>query len=131
MLTHVDALAPSRRVAARHQERLDGSGYPRGLTASALQPVDRLLAAANVYHAMTEPRPYREPLAPDQIATALAAEVRAGRLDGDAVAAVLTAAGSRQKHPAGLARGTHRPARSTCSPSSPGDCPTGRSPTGS
>jgi HD-GYP domain-containing protein (c-di-GMP phosphodiesterase class II) len=96
MLTHVDALSPSRRVAARHQERLDGSGYPRGLTASALQPVDRLLAAANVYHAMTEPRPYREPLTPDQIATALAADVRAGRLDGDAVAAVLTAAGRRR-----------------------------------
>ena len=96
MLTHVDALAPSRRVAARYQERLDGSGYPRGLTASALQPVDRLLAAANVYHAMTEPRPYREPLAPDQIAAALAAEVHTGRLDGGAVGAVLTAAGSRR-----------------------------------
>jgi DNA-binding NarL/FixJ family response regulator len=45
---------------------------------------------------MTEPRPYRQPHTPDQIATALAADVRAGRLDGDAVAAVLTAAGRRR-----------------------------------
>jgi DNA-binding CsgD family transcriptional regulator len=96
MLAGVDALSPSRGVAARYQERLDGSGYPRGLTAPALRPVDRLLAAATAYHAMTEPRPYREPHTPDQIATALTADVRAGRLDGDAVAAVLTAAGNRR-----------------------------------
>jgi HD-GYP domain-containing protein (c-di-GMP phosphodiesterase class II) len=95
MLAGVEALAPSRRVASRHQERLDGSGYPRGLTASALRPVDRLLAAANAYHAMCEPRPYREARTAAQAATELAADVRAGRLDGDAVAAVLTAAGRR------------------------------------
>ena len=34
MLAGIDALAASREVAARHHERLDGSGYPRGLTAA-------------------------------------------------------------------------------------------------
>jgi HD-GYP domain-containing protein (c-di-GMP phosphodiesterase class II) len=95
MLAGVDALAASRQIAARHQERCDGSGYPGGLTAAALQPLDRLLAAADSYHAMSEPRPYREALPPDQIATELSAGVRAGRLDGDAVTAVLAAAGRR------------------------------------
>jgi HD-GYP domain-containing protein (c-di-GMP phosphodiesterase class II)/DNA-binding CsgD family transcriptional regulator len=95
MLAGVGALAASREVAARHHERLDGSGYPRGLTAMSLRPLDRLLAAADAYHAMSEPRPYREALPPDEAATELTADVRAGRLDGDAVAAVLTAAGKR------------------------------------
>jgi DNA-binding CsgD family transcriptional regulator len=106
MLAHVPALAASRQVAARHQERLDGSGYPRGLTAATLTPADRLLAAADACHAMSEPRRYREALGPDAISAALTGEVRAGRLDGDAVAAVLAATGAhaprRRSWPAGL-----------------------------
>ncbi len=95
MLARVDALRRSREIASRHHERLDGSGYPRGLTAAALTPQDRLLAAADAYHAMTEPRPHRAPLDPAQAAGDLRAEVAAGRLDGEAVDAVLAAAGHR------------------------------------
>ncbi len=95
MLARVRALDDCREIAARHDERLDGSGYPYGLTATALTPADRLLAAADCYHAMTEPRPDRAPLEPDRAAAELHTEVRAGRLDGDAVNAVLTAAGHR------------------------------------
>jgi len=58
-------------------------------------PSDRLLAAADAYHAMTEPRPHRAPLDPDRASRGLRAEVIAGRLDGTAVDAVLTAAGHR------------------------------------
>ena len=85
MLARIPALARSREIAARHHERLDGSGYPRGLTAASLSPADRLLAAADVYHAMTEPRPHRAALAADEAAAQLRSEVRTGRLDGDAV----------------------------------------------
>jgi HD-GYP domain-containing protein (c-di-GMP phosphodiesterase class II) len=95
MLARVSALGASREIAARHHERLDGSGYPRGLTAASLTPCDRLLAVADAYHAKTEPRPYRPPLDPEQISRELRAEVHAGRLDEDAVDAVLTAAGHR------------------------------------
>jgi HD-GYP domain-containing protein (c-di-GMP phosphodiesterase class II) len=106
MLVRVGALREPRTIAARHHERLDGSGYPKGLTASALTPPDRLLAAADVYHAMTEPRPHRPALAGTAAARELRAEVRAGRLDGTAVAAVLVAAGhraaARRSWPAGL-----------------------------
>jgi HD-GYP domain-containing protein (c-di-GMP phosphodiesterase class II) len=96
------ALAP---VATSHHERLDGTGYHRGTTAAALTPAARLLAAADAYHAMTEPRPHREPLPPDQAAHQLGEQVRAGRLDPGSVAAVLDAAGHRAPRiawPAGL-----------------------------
>lgn len=98
-------LATIAPVASAHQERIDGSGYHRGATAAALTPPARLLAAADAYHAMTEPRPYREALTPSQAADALGAEARAGRLDAASTDAVLAAAGHhvrRLDRPAGL-----------------------------
>ena len=82
-------------------------GYPRGLTAASLTPSDRLLAAADVYHAMTEPRPHRPALDAAAAARELRAEVRGGRLDGDAADARCSrAAGhrapARRSWPAGL-----------------------------
>jgi len=82
-------------IAALHHERLDGSGYHRGLPASLQLPTARLLAAADVYHALTESRPHRPALAPPTAAEIMHGEVRAGRLDGEAVRAVLGAAGHR------------------------------------
>jgi HD-GYP domain-containing protein (c-di-GMP phosphodiesterase class II) len=106
MLAGVPALARSRGLAANHHERLDGSGYPRGIGAAQLSPADRLLAAADVYHAMTEPRAHRPARTESDSADELRAEARAGRLDGDAVSAVLQAAGhrvrARREWPAGL-----------------------------
>jgi HD-GYP domain-containing protein (c-di-GMP phosphodiesterase class II) len=96
------ALAP---VATFHHERLDGAGYHRGVPAAALSPLARLLAAADAYHAMTEPRPYREALPPQRAADQLGLEASAGRLDADSVAAVVAAAGFRAPsvaRPAGL-----------------------------
>jgi HD-GYP domain-containing protein (c-di-GMP phosphodiesterase class II) len=96
------ALAP---VAGAHHERLDGSGYHRGAAAPELGVAARLLAAADAYRAMTEPRPYRTPLPPEEAARELAEDVSAGRLDPDAVGAVLEAAGQsppRLERPAGL-----------------------------
>jgi HD-GYP domain-containing protein (c-di-GMP phosphodiesterase class II) len=95
MLAGIGPLAAVRRLAANHHERLDGSGYPRGLRAGDLSPADRLLAAADAYHAMTEPRPHREPLAGDAAAVELRMQARAGKLCGDAVGTVLKAAGHR------------------------------------
>lgn len=96
------ALVP---VATSHHERLDGAGYHRGATAAALAPSARLLAAADAYHAMTEPRPYRLALSSSDAAVMLNSEARAGRLDAGSVDAVLTAAGHhvrRVARPAGL-----------------------------
>jgi HD-GYP domain-containing protein (c-di-GMP phosphodiesterase class II) len=95
-------LAP---VATSHHERLDGTGYHRGALAAGLSPPARLLAAADSYHAMTEPRPYREALSPQRAAEVLGDEARAGKLDPDMVGAVLETAGHhvpRAARPAGL-----------------------------
>jgi HD-GYP domain-containing protein (c-di-GMP phosphodiesterase class II) len=100
------ALAPLGALAGQHHERLDGSGYPRALKANMLSPSARILAAADVYRAMLEPRPYRDERSSTEAADELLAEVRAGRLDGDAVDAVLRASGHELAHrperPAGL-----------------------------
>jgi putative nucleotidyltransferase with HDIG domain len=95
VLARCGGLAEVTVVAARHHERLDGSGYHRGAAAGDLSLAARVLAAADVCQAMTEPRPHRAGLASDVIARTLDHEAVAGRLDGDAVAAVLQAAGLR------------------------------------
>jgi HD-GYP domain-containing protein (c-di-GMP phosphodiesterase class II) len=86
-------LAALSSLATFHHERLDGSGYHRGTTASMLPRTARLIAAADMYHAMTEARPYRPALSQERAAEELIGEVRAGRLDADAVTVVLEASG--------------------------------------
>jgi HD-GYP domain-containing protein (c-di-GMP phosphodiesterase class II) len=109
MLVQSEALAPLAAIAVAHRERLDGSGYPRRLSGSAISPPARILAAADAYQAMREPRPYRTPRSPEEAARELRADVKGARLDADAVEAVLGAAGHRVPRrrggPAGL---THR-----------------------
>ena len=106
MLQQSDALAPLARIVVQQRERLDGSGYPRGLPGSAISPLARILGAADAYQAMREERPHRRALTPDAAAAELRSSVRAGHLDGDAVNAVLAAAGHRTSRrrdgPAGL-----------------------------
>jgi HD-GYP domain-containing protein (c-di-GMP phosphodiesterase class II) len=106
MLHQSVALAPLAAIAVQHRERLDGSGYPRGLSGTAISRSARVLGAADAYQAMREPRPYRPARPADDAAAELRAEVRAGRLDAEAVEAVLVAAGHRvprrREGPAGL-----------------------------
>ena len=100
------SLAALADIAGAAQERLDGSGYPRGLSGGAIPPLARLLAAADVYDALTHDRPHRPALSTAEAAKELRAEAAAGRLHGDAVDAVLGAAGHgaprRPSTPAGL-----------------------------
>jgi HD-GYP domain-containing protein (c-di-GMP phosphodiesterase class II) len=106
MLHQSEALAPLGAIAVQHRERLDGSGYPRGLAGSAISRPARVLGAADAYQAMREPRPHRSARPADEAAAELRAEAKAGRLDNEAVEAVLGAAGHRvsRRHggPAGL-----------------------------
>jgi HD-GYP domain-containing protein (c-di-GMP phosphodiesterase class II) len=106
MLRQSEALAPLAAIAVQHRERLDASGYPGGLAGTAISLPARILGVADAYQAMREPRPYRAALSADAAAAELRAEVKAGRLDADAVDAVLGAAGHRvprrREGPAGL-----------------------------
>lgn len=95
ILSRQPRLAPLGALAALVHERLDGSGYPRGLPGAALPFPARLLAAAEVYQALGEDRPHRAALPGPDRARLLIAEAEAGRLDPVAVRAILDAAGQR------------------------------------
>src|SRR3954467_10278773 len=83
ILARTPALAPLAALAGAHHERLDGSGYHRGLAAPALTGPPRVLAAAAADAAMTAERPHRSALVPDAAVRELRAEADAGRLDGE------------------------------------------------
>lgn len=95
VLASAAPLASVARIAGAHHERLDGSGYHRGLKAASIGRPARVLAAADVLCAMQEARPHR----PAKTRAAAARELRelvvSGQLDGDCVDAVLGGPGSR------------------------------------
>jgi putative nucleotidyltransferase with HDIG domain len=93
ILIHCECLHPIATIAAAHHERLDGSGYHRGSRGNDLDSRARVLAAADVCQAMLQPRPHRPARTLDDAARELRKEVSAGRLDPQAVEAVLAGAG--------------------------------------
>jgi HD-GYP domain-containing protein (c-di-GMP phosphodiesterase class II) len=106
ILSRVAALRGLAPVAGAHHERLDGSGYPQGMSAPELRLPERILAAADEYQSLREPHPQRPAAGTAAAAEVLRAQVRDGLLDGPAVEAVLAAAGQRRpargSWPAGL-----------------------------
>ncbi|MDQ6727161.1 MAG: LuxR C-terminal-related transcriptional regulator [Actinomycetota bacterium] len=86
-------LAAVGATAVLHHERVDGSGYHRGLGGRDLPLPAALLAAADVYHALLEARPHRPAFAAHEAAAIVARERAEGRLHPDAAGAVLEAAG--------------------------------------
>ena len=101
-------LAGPADLVAAHHERLDGSGYHRGDRGRAISTSARVLAAADAFQAMTQPRPHRDPKTPSEAAAELGAATRDGLLDRDAVGAVLAVSdqrmppAARSQNPVGL-----------------------------
>jgi HD-GYP domain-containing protein (c-di-GMP phosphodiesterase class II)/DNA-binding CsgD family transcriptional regulator len=106
IIGRVPELAGVARLVGEHHERLDGSGYHRGLTGPHLSLASRVLAAADAYRARVEGRPGAPPEPSAAAASWLRAEVTAGRLDPDAVEAVLegprTGSPAHRVRPSGL-----------------------------
>lgn len=105
VLDVAEGLRPLARLAGSHGERCDGSGYHRGSRQADLPFGARLLAAADCYQAMREPRAYRPALSAEAAASELCREAEAGKLSPDAVNAVLKAVGQDHqpaRRPAGL-----------------------------
>ena len=106
MLAGSPVLARPGSVAVQHHERLDGSGYPRGLRAGSISAEGRVLAAADRYATLIEDRPHRPARSRTEAAMALRDDVGLGLLDAASVDAVLGVAGHRvsrrQRYPAGL-----------------------------
>lgn len=68
-------------VAAAHHERLDGKGYPRGITAEAIPLETRIITVADIFDAITAERPYRGPIPVDQAISMMEKE-RGAAIDG-------------------------------------------------
>ncbi|MEU7469194.1 HD domain-containing phosphohydrolase [Streptomyces sp. NPDC044984] len=105
VLERVPALVPLAPIAAAHHERLDGSGYHRGDAGARLPVAALVLAAADVFAALTEPRAHREALSVDEAVGRLTREADSGTLDRAACDLVIQAAGGRPprpRRPAGL-----------------------------
>jgi HD-GYP domain-containing protein (c-di-GMP phosphodiesterase class II) len=99
ILSHSALLAPYGQLAGLHHERLDGSGYHRGVRAANLPVAARVLAAADAYHALIEEAPHRPRMAPAEAAKELEAEAGSGRLDREVVSATIAAAGQQVAAP--------------------------------
>lgn len=60
VLSHLANYQDVADIVRYHHERLDGSGYPRGVTGDQIPELSKILAVADSYHAMTSDRPYRD-----------------------------------------------------------------------
>jgi putative two-component system response regulator len=78
----------AREIAGSHQEKWDGSGYPRGLKGDAIPFSGRLMALADVYDALISKRIYKPPL-PHEKAVAIIREGRSLHFDPDVTDAFL------------------------------------------
>jgi putative nucleotidyltransferase with HDIG domain len=60
ILANVEDYAETARIVRHHHERIDGTGYPDGLSGDSIPLVSRIIAVADAYNAMTSERPYRD-----------------------------------------------------------------------
>jgi HD-GYP domain len=81
MLSLIKPLSRIKLWAANHHERLDGSGYPRGLTSYNIDLPSKILAIADVFTAMTENRPYRKGMEPERALDIIREDVQNKRLE--------------------------------------------------
>ncbi len=70
-----------RKIILHHHERLDGSGYPYGLKGAEIGPLERIVAAADVFEALIARRPYKKPVTREKAISILWYEAKKGCLD--------------------------------------------------
>ncbi|MBK9610072.1 HD domain-containing phosphohydrolase [Candidatus Amarobacter glycogenicus] len=75
-------------IVGGHHERLDGSGYPLGLSAEEISVFPRITAVADMYDALTTDRPYRLGLSPQEAIRILWRDAETGLVDPEVVAAL-------------------------------------------
>jgi HD-GYP domain-containing protein (c-di-GMP phosphodiesterase class II) len=86
ILAYVDQYSEIARVVRHHHERIDGQGYPDGLTDEVIPLVSRIIAVADAYNAMTSDRPYRDAM-PSRVARLRLAQAADSQFDTAVVAA--------------------------------------------
>lgn len=84
ILKTIDFPWPVAEIVYQHHERIDGSGYPRGLKDGQIHPMARILAVADVVEAMLSHRPYRSAHTPHEVIQEISAS-KGIAFDGEAV----------------------------------------------
>ena len=87
ILGRISSFGVLARVAGAHHEKLDGSGYPRGLDARHIRLETRIITTADIFDALTAERPYRAALSTEQALRVLREGIGTS-VDGDCVAAL-------------------------------------------
>lgn len=86
ILANVDTYGDIARIVRHHHERVDGNGYPDGLSDDDTPLLARIIAVADAYNAMTSDRPYREAM-PSRVARMRLAQAVGSQFDTTVVAA--------------------------------------------
>lgn len=86
ILVNVDTYSEIAHIVRHHHERVDGNGYPDGLTEPEIPLLSRIIAVADAYNAMTSNRPYREAM-PSRVARMRLAQAVGTQFDTSVVAA--------------------------------------------
>jgi putative two-component system response regulator len=89
------SLAPVRPIVRHHHERLDGSGYPDGLSGGDVPLVAQIVGIVDAYDAMTTTRPYRQARPTREACTELVADARHGKFDLSLVDAFVSLVGTQ------------------------------------
>lgn len=82
---HVNALKPVLPIIRHHHERWDGSGYPDGLQREQIPLLARVLQVADIYDALTSPRPYKPAFSVNQALRIMEQETHRGWRDPEMV----------------------------------------------
>ena len=86
ILAKVDDYAEIARIVRHHHERIDGQGYPDGLSGDEIPLLSRIIAVADAYNAMTSDRPYRDAM-PSRVARMRLAQAVESQFDTTVIAA--------------------------------------------
>jgi putative two-component system response regulator len=87
---HLKSLGPILPIIRHHHERWDGSGYPDGLRGQQIPLLARIVQVADIYDALTNPRPYKQPFTAMQAIGVIEEEMARGWRDPEIVAVFMT-----------------------------------------
>jgi HD-GYP domain-containing protein (c-di-GMP phosphodiesterase class II) len=87
ILTNVDDYKEIAQVVRHHHERIDGHGYPDGLSGDEIPILSRIIAVADAFDAMTSDRPYRDSM-PQRTARLRLAQAAGTQFDATVVLAL-------------------------------------------
>jgi putative nucleotidyltransferase with HDIG domain len=92
ILSRIGAFRELAEIAGAHHERLDGKGYPRGISGDEIRLETRIITTADIFDALTADRPYRAAM-PVTKALAIMSEMVGTQIDADCFAALTRALG--------------------------------------